>query len=199
MTGPLALHFDTYYHIYNRGINREAIFFEEKNYAYFVKLYEKYIDPLVHTYAFCLLKNHFHFLLKIKTQDEIYLESQSNINVEEKLLSQKFSDFFNAYARAVNIAYKRTGSLFQHPFGRVMITSDVQLWHVVAYIHQNPQKHGLVDDFRDWKWSSYSTIISDLPTKVDRKEVLDWFWGKQNFMDLSKQWVDEANIKWGME
>jgi putative transposase len=63
--------------------------------------------------------------------------------------SQCFSNLFNAYARAFNQAYERSGSLFQRPFGRVPVTSDVYLSHLVLYIHHNPQKHGLIDDFRD--------------------------------------------------
>ena len=55
-----------YFHIYNRGNNGEDIFLEARNYAYFLKLYQKYICPIADTYAYCLLKNHFHFLIRIK-------------------------------------------------------------------------------------------------------------------------------------
>jgi REP-associated tyrosine transposase len=54
-------------------------------------------------------------------------------------ISNQFSNFLNAYAKTINKTYERTGSLFQHPFGRVPITSDKQFWNVIAYIHQNPK------------------------------------------------------------
>jgi REP element-mobilizing transposase RayT len=59
-----------YYHIYNRGNNGENIFREERNYRYFLQLYVKYIVPIAVTYAYCLLANHFHLLVRIKTEDE---------------------------------------------------------------------------------------------------------------------------------
>jgi putative transposase len=171
MTSPPALLYDTYYHIYNRGTNRENIFVQERNYEHFMRLYAKYIDPIADTFAYCLLRNHFHLLLKVRSEEEI-LGDKEDLNVHplvnqlvkpgvsEKPLasdrhldpdyaSRKFSNFFNAYAKAINAAYGRTGSLFQHPFGRVMVTSDRQFWNVIAYIHQNPQKHRFVKDFRD--------------------------------------------------
>jgi putative transposase len=63
-----------YYHIYNQGNNRENIFFKEKNYDYFLHLFKKYIVPITETYAYCLLPNHFHFLLRIKIENEDYLK-----------------------------------------------------------------------------------------------------------------------------
>ena len=104
-----------------------------------------------------------------------------------------------SYAKAINNAYGRTGSLFQHPFGRVPITTDGQFWNVIAYIHQNPQKHKFVKDFRDWKWSSYGVLLSDKPTKLQRDTVLDWFGGKDGYLKLHEEWVTDADSKWFAE
>lgn len=223
MTSPSPLIFDTYYHIYNRGVNGENIFFEERNYEYFLKLYEKHLAPVTDLFAYCLLKNHFHISVRTKSEEGI-LESKKTLRVSlainrparqgglakqdsgqsEKPLgsgyiSDQFSNFFNAYAKAINKAYGRTGSLFQHPFGRVAITSDRQFWNVIAYIHQNPQKHKFVTDFRDWKYSSYGIILSEKQTSVKRSEVLDWFGNKEQYIELHKQWVTDANSKWFAE
>ena len=71
MPDPIPLVPGQYYHIYNRGINGEVIFREERNYPYFLQLYAKYITPIAETYAYCLLSNHFHFLLRLNdTADE---------------------------------------------------------------------------------------------------------------------------------
>src|ERR1041385_7401774 len=71
MTSPPPLLYDTYYHIYNRGNNRENIFIQERNYEYFMKLYEKYIHPIADTFAYSLLRNHFHVSLRTKSEEEI--------------------------------------------------------------------------------------------------------------------------------
>ena len=198
MTSPPALFYDTYYHIYNRGTNRENIFVQERNYEHFMRLYAKYIDPVADTFAYCLLRNHFHLLVRIRSEEEILCDKETlkiSSNKLEKPLrsdkhldpdhaSRKFSNFFNAYAKAINSAYGRTGSLFQHPFGRVMVTSDRQFWNVIAYIHQNRQKHGFVKDFRDWKYSSYGLILSGKPTFAQSAYVLEWFGGKEQYLAL---------------
>jgi REP element-mobilizing transposase RayT len=225
MTSPPPLLYDAYYHIYNRGTNRENIFIEDRNYEYFLNLYARHIDPFAELFAYCLLKNHFHMLVRVKSEDEIieYKKTlkvspainqpvEKSLRVSETLRdltpekplgsdypSKKFSDLFNAYAKAINKAYNRTGSLFQHPFGRVLVTSDRQFWNVIAYIHQNPQKHKFVDDFRDWKYSSYGIMLADDPTRVQRDAVLDWFGGKEQYLELNAEWVSDAQSKWFAE
>ena len=65
---------------------------------------------------------------------------------------------------------------------------------LVTYIHRNPQKHGLVDDFRDWPWSSYPALISEKPTKIQRTEVIDWYGSRANFINANSIDVDEKSI-----
>jgi REP element-mobilizing transposase RayT len=77
---------DTVYHIYNRGNNREDLFKEERNYPYFLDKYFQYVSPLADTYAYCLMKNHFHILLRIKNEDEILRSSRVSLKVTRKVL-----------------------------------------------------------------------------------------------------------------
>ena len=70
MTNPEPLQFGQYYHIYNRGNNGETLFCEDRNYPYFLKLYAKYTEPVSETYAYCLMSNHFHLLVRIKDYEE---------------------------------------------------------------------------------------------------------------------------------
>jgi putative transposase len=194
MTSPVPLQYDQAYHIYNRGNNREDIFIEERNYRYFLKLYAKYVEPVADTYAYCLLRNHFHVLVRAKTAEE----QEETLRVSETLgvlrPSRQFSNLFNAYAKAINKAYQRTGSLFENPFGRILVTSDAYFVQLIAYIHQNPQKHGFVDDFRDWPYSSYQAMLSEKPTRLKRDEVLAWFDGPAAFRASHGRAVDEARI-----
>ena len=185
MSNPEPLLYGTYYHIYNRGNNGENIFVEKRNYPYFLELYTKYILPIADTYAYSLLRNHFHYGVRIKEKEEIFGDPRLPRNLTglqdlsglpEGLPSQQFSNFFNAYAKSINKAYHRSGALFERPFGRKVVTGEAHLVHLIKYIHFNPQKHGFIDDFREWKHSSYEALCSSAPTKLNRKQVL-WYFG----------------------
>ncbi len=179
---PVPLIPGKYYHIYNRGNNRDNLFIHEKNYYYFMKLYGQHIEPVAQTYAYCLLRNHFHLLVHIKEEPL------------PKPPSQSFSNLFNAYARAFNNMYQRSGALFQRPFGRIRIETDAHFRVLVAYIHQNPQKHGFVDDFREWPFSSYQALLSDKTTRLARDEVLQWYEDKEDFVDGHVSLVGEGDV-----
>jgi REP element-mobilizing transposase RayT len=170
MSKPTALRCGGYYHIFNRGNNRETIFREQRNYFYFLKLYEKYIPLVADTFAHCLLPNHFHLLVRVKTGEEI---DPKGLKVKNP--GQQFGNLFNAYTKAFNKVYQRTGSLFEKPFKRIEVTSDAYFRRLIAYIHQNPQRHGLIDNFQLWPYSSYQTILSHKPTHIHREDVLTWF------------------------
>lgn len=74
MANPIPLEYGKSYHIYNRGNNRENLFVEERNYRYFLGLYTKHIRPVADTFAYCLLRNHFHVAVRIKAASEIAIE-----------------------------------------------------------------------------------------------------------------------------
>jgi putative transposase len=193
-TNPPPLERGRTYHIYNRGVNREPIFHSRDNYRYFLDLYIKHVGALVDTYAYCLLGNHFHFLVRVKTIEELAspdLTGFRNLSglhhPHDKPPSQHFSNFFNAYARAFNRRYDRTGALFQRPFGRIPVTTDEYFAYLVVYIHQNPQKHGLVDHYRDWPWSSYDALAGDKPTRLNRTAVLDYLGGRAGYEFIHRQ------------
>ena len=194
MPQPVPLQYGKYYHIFNRGNNQENIFIEERNYRYFLRLYAKHIMPAADTYAYCLLRNHFHFLVRIKTVEEQELTGLGDLSALPRKPSQQFSNLFNAYAKAFNKTYHRTGTLFQRPFGRIEVTSDSYFMQLVAYIHQNPQKHGFVNDFRTWPYSSYQALLSTKPTRLQRDDVLTWFQGVDHFEDVHRYEVDERKI-----
>ena len=163
-----------YYHIYNRGINSGILFKEKSNYEYFLKLYDIHMEPMAETYAWCLMKNHFHFLIRIKEIDEI--------TTEKKIPpSQSFSNLFNAYTKAFNKKYNRHGGLFERPFRRKSIEDDSYFQNLVAYIHNNPVHHNICEHPLHYPWSSYTTCLSDKPTKLKRKEVIALFNDIENF------------------
>jgi REP element-mobilizing transposase RayT len=181
MSNPVPLQYDTMYHIYNRGNNGEDLFIEERNYDYFLQLYIRHIYPAVETYAYCLLRNHFHLLIWVKSEHEV-----------PKAPSQYFANFFNAYAKAINKAYGRSGSLFERPFQRIPVLDEVYFARLVTYIHLNPVRHGFVDEPAEWPFSSYHALRATGPTRLRRDVVLDWFGGQEGF--VSAHAVDLADL-----
>ena len=172
---------EKFYHIFNRGNNRENIFKEEENYHYFLKQYEKYLSGAVDTYAYCLMPNHFHFLVRIKEQAK--LESATTMEILRRLTpaEKAFKDFFISYAKSINKKYNRTGSLFQYKFKRKPVESQNYLRKLVLYIHQNPIEAGFCDQIDEWKFSSFNSLINNSPSILKTGEVIDWFENVENF------------------
>ena len=110
-----------YYHIYNRGNNGENIFIEERNYPYFLQLYTKYIVPITETYAYCLLRNHFHLLVRIKEQDCQSSKDWQSLRPSKTTPSRAFSNLFSTYTKAINKSCQRSGSLFEKPFHQKIV------------------------------------------------------------------------------
>lgn len=195
-----------YYHVYNRGNNREDLFIEKRNYLYFLTLYAKHIEPIAETYAYCLLRNHFHLLVRVKTEEEFRQTSHHqtsqvletcDVSSDTKKKfnpSQGFANLFNAYAKAINKGYGRTGSLFEERFGRIPVTSASYFETLIFYIHYNPQKHGFVGDFHDWQWSSYQALVGTGNTRLKRDEVLGMFSGVKGFEEFHHGMVDEKKL-----
>jgi len=200
------LQFGQYYHIYNRGNNRENLFVQPRNYPYFMQLYAKHIPPVAETFAYCLMPNHFHFLIRTRSQEEQIEYTQigsgsqiGSIYTNEPIFkvvepSRGFNNMFIAYARAFNNATNRTGVLFETPFHRKIITSDAYFYRLITYIHKNPQKHGFVDDFRDWQWSSYQALLSEKATHLGRESVYEWFGSRDFFEEFHQESLNESDI-----
>ena len=184
-----------FYHIWNRGNNRENLFYSSHNYEYFIRLYADYLDPVVETYAFCLLPNHFHLLVRIKSFLEVSPAGETSNTRKSNPVSLAFQRFFTAYSQAINIQERRTGSLFEKPFKRLEINTTRQLANLVHYIHTNPQKHGIIDDFRQYPWSSYNRIIRDRPSKLKKEEVMNWFSTKENYVNYHSRTIDLDELK----
>ena len=174
-----------FYHVYNRGINKQPIFFEEENYFYFLKQFKKYVSPFADVLAYSLLPNHFHLFIRVK-EFPIEPKSKTKLNPVEKA----FKDFFISYAKSINKRYKRTGALFQYKFKRKEVIDINHYTRLVYYIHLNPVKAGLCSSFNEWKFSSYSSLISNRPTILLRHELLEWFSNKEAFIEFH-----ESNLK----
>ena len=200
MQKPELLTYGNYYHIYNHGVGRRDLFREPDNYEYFLSLYDKYIEPIAETYAWVLMKNHFHFLLRIKEETEIskslHLTGFENLS-GVKPLHQYFSNLFNAYTKALNNRFDTQGALFERPFKRKLINNNEYLKQVILYVHNNPVHHGFCSHPCEYPWSSYLTYVSVKPTKLHRDKVIGWFDNEANFKYIHDNKIEIEKIeKW---
>ncbi len=190
---------ELYYHIYNRGINGCPIFEKGKHYALFLSKYAYHVSPFVNTFAYCLLGNHFHFLIQVKPEEEILKSAEDKYSGKqiasiEKLISSQFAHLFNGYSQSFNIEMKRTGGLFESPFRRIKVDNDDYFSMLISYIHLNPEKHQLVDDFKDYPHSSYHSHLSKSATKLKQKQVLEWFGGAEGYRQFHESQRGTSSI-----
>jgi len=172
-----------YYHVFNRGNNKENIFIESENYNYLLELVKKYLSDTCFIYAYCLLPNHFHFLLKIKEEKNL----PASYKTGKKKIHQPFSNLFNAYAKAINKKYQRTGSLFQEHLHRIKIDTEEYFRELVIYIHLNPEKHEIFRDFSKYPYSSYKAYFSEEPSLITKSETVESFGDKENLIYCHKK------------
>jgi REP element-mobilizing transposase RayT len=195
---------ETFYHVYNRAIGDEKAFKEERNYLFFLQKLKQYIVPIADVYAYCLLPNHYHLLVYIKSEEKLeqhknYLKQTSkltgNFNSYESFILQQFSNMANSYTKAVNKQYKRKGRLLMESIQRKPIDDSFYFTKVIHYIHCNPVHHGLTKQINDWPHSSYAAFLTDMPTLLQRDKVLEWFYDKKKFIEFHQQPIDPKS-KW---
>jgi REP element-mobilizing transposase RayT len=190
-----------HYHIFNRGNNRELIFRSEENYRYFLQKYREYVHPHVETYSYCLMPDHFHFVIRVKPcqKNAEPAERRRRLQKSPRLLksssaslspiSKAFKDFFISYAKSFNKRYHRTGSLFQYKFKRKEIEKEDYLIRLICYVHANPIAASLCARFEDWKYSSYNALVGRGSTGLNRGAVLEWFGGRENFIYVHEEFI----------
>ena len=162
---------DRYFHVYNRGANRDPIFFSQENYLYCLRLIKKHaITYQITLIAYCLMPNHYHFLLR---QDgDIPISKFINV-------------LFNAYVQAVNWQRHRSGTLFEGRFKHKLVDRDEYLIHLCRYIHANPVKAGLVTRLEEWPYSNYLEWVGERAGKlVDHDFVDTYFPERQKYTEF---------------
>lgn len=181
---------DCYYHIYNRGINGCKIFDIEDDYQFFLQKFSKYLNDLVEVYAYCLMPNHFHFLIKVKSDTEINIFAENNLKIKpnvnfglhsaDNIVSKQIGKFISSYSQSYNKKTIRHGSLLESPFKRIKIDSEEYLRNLILYIHSNPEDLNI--DIDQYRFSSYKAIVSKNKTNIQKEAVLELFDDLENFI-----------------
>lgn len=189
-----------FYHIYNRGVEKRRIFDNQRTYSRFLQCLDYYqltgpkpkfsnfikykvFEPkrdnkIVDIICYCLMPNHFHFLLK---------------QLKDGGISEFVSKAANSYTKYYNLKFDRVGPLLQGQFKAVLIENDEQLMHVSRYIHLNPIVSFLVDDLEKYQWSSYKHYIGKTGSSICvTNEILNLFKSKQGYEKFVLDQVDYA-------
>ena len=177
---------DLYYHFYNRGNNRQPIFFQPENYLFFLRRFKEYVLPFVDVLVYCLMPTHYHILVKVKQQTSEVLET-SDVSKQVSLAMQKF---LISYAKAINRRFSRIGSLFQGQFQAKPVKTEAHLQNLCIYIHANPVKDGLVTAPRDWIYSNYLEWLGQRGSElVDRDFIQEHFRTSAEYRTLVEQFL----------
>ena len=147
------------YHIFNRGANREPIFFNEANYRYLLELLKKYLRKYdISLTCYCLMPNHYHFIARQNSDAPI---------------SRFLQTTFNAYAQAVNKQQNRKGTLFESRPKSIHIDDESYLVHLFRYIHLNPVSAGIVASPEQWAYSNYRDFIGQRNGSLFDKDLFN--------------------------
>ena len=159
------------YHVYNRGNNKRPIFFSKENYLYFLKGMQKTIAPCCDILCWCLMPNHFHFLIHANAQSVIEI---NDLSFPRQQFSQAIKQLLSSYTKAVNKREGFTGSLFQQKTKANCATTNIHVIFattVFHYIHQNPIKAGLVKKMEEWDYSSFKDYAGLRNGKLCNKKL----------------------------
>ena len=217
--GPL--HPDISYHIFNHANGFENIFRIEENFFYFLEKYRLYISPIAETYAYCLMPNHFHLVVRIRKRETIealirinndpsirynfskvsnFDKGMSNISnfgkvisdIEiEKYLSKQFANLFSCYTQSFNKVYHRMGSLFIKNFKREPIYDKTHFLNVIVYTHRNPIHHGFCKKYADWEYSSYNEIADGVCGFTEISKLLTMTGGLESFKEIHRHSLED--------
>ncbi len=165
----MKLYSNELFHIYNRGNNRQQIFFNRENYIYFLEKVNTFLKPHADVMAWCLMPNHFHFMVYISADRDV------------KELSKGIQVILRSYTRGVNKQQGRTGSLFtQNTCSKALLDEFREKKKPYTetcfhYIHQNPVKAGLVGQMEDWEFSSFRDYIGLRNGRLINRTVTNQF------------------------
>jgi putative transposase len=168
-----------FYHLYNRGTNRTSIFLNDDDYLYVLRAMKHYCNQFrLVVIAYCLMPNHFHWLVQQKG------------DVPARLLPQRV---FNGYVKAFNRRYQRTGTLFEGPFRATHVHNDAYLHRLCLYIHANPVKDGFAATPELWPYSNYAEWIGARSgTLFDPAFVTAHFGGMGPYQAWMEQFLREG-------
>jgi hypothetical protein len=161
---------------------------------------QAFLCPVSEILSYALMRNHFHIVLRIKSDEEIgwlipkhagsedpfikwsttfALPAQANRRKPE--IQFMLRHMFGAYSKWFNVRYRRSGKLFEERFERKVIHSEAYLRQLIVYVNRNPEHHGIIA-YREYQWISYFGLIEPGPSWLAKEFIIDLFGNLQTFV-----------------
>ncbi len=171
-----------FYHVYNRGCNKENIFFQESDYNNLLSRIDETKDRKnIEIITYCLMPNHYHFLL--------YQDS-------ERPVSDWLKSLFSGYVQRINRKYDRTGTLFERSAKPKLVTDDNYLIELIHYIHANPLKHNFVVNPIGWRYSSLPYYLNNEQNKLmSQRAILKYFSDSFNYQESFHEYLESKKYE----
>ena len=195
------------YHVYNRGNNKQPLFFQERNYHFFLNKVRTEWGQYCEILSYCLMPNHFHFMLT-PNEDACKTILLADKTTHLQCLSKQIGMTLSAYTKAINVQNDTSGSLFQKKTKAKCLKEDLMLNENLNsidyittcfhYIHQNPLKANLVGNLKDWVYSSWLDYAGLRTGNLCNQEKLFQLTGLSEFDFLEQNRVLNENIVKGI-
>jgi hydroxymethylpyrimidine/phosphomethylpyrimidine kinase len=179
---------NAYFHIYNSGEKNQVVFTDEAQYTYFISLMQYHLSPMADILAYCLLPNHVHLVLQMKSENALPAQWKNN-------LAQPFANLFLSFNQSIQ---KQSGSgsiLFQKAYKIHAIQNEEQLVKSIVEVHTNSEKHQIAEDFRQYPYSSFQNILLKKDRVVDGNRCVAHFNNLDNYLKQheEKQFAASSN------
>jgi putative transposase len=192
----MEFHRNELFHVYNRGNNQQQIFFIPDNYMYFLEKVRKFVSPHCDILSWCLMPNHFHFLIN---SDERTIQTLEIGGHKRNVLSEGIRNLLQTYTKAINKQNKTTGSLFQQNTKAKPVSLGPEQYGITClnYIHQNPMKAKLVIKMEEWSYSSFTDYCGLRNGKLCNKEIAIQLLGLNlsTFYDDSYKAISDEDVQ----
>ena len=186
---------DETYHLFSRAVGSEKLFLSSENYRFFLQKLKQHTSAVCDIYCYALLPNHFHLLARMKDEKSIIRHFEEVKKTSFQLLQhdlldfimERFGNFLNSYTKAFNKMYNRKGALFMDYLKRSKVNDESDFTAYVWYIHKNAVHHQLTKAIGEWQYDSYTSLLSDAPTSLLRRKMIDWFGSRNEFIKFHQQ------------
>src|SRR5690606_25022373 len=200
--------FGAIYHLFNKTIGGRKLFLGDMDYTRFLNKFDRYFGPYINLYAFCLIPNHYHFMFRVKTLEEI---NQNKLKYEgskeavtflkirteiDPFLTDQLRRWFSGTSLYMNKKYNVSGQLFLEKAKRVSVKTEKKVFYLLCYIHHKPIHHGITNKYEDWPHSSYLKYLSlnpdlgyvELLTMLGNEDLLT---GRSCFIRMHEEFKEE--------